>query len=124
MSLHGSTETSAFAFAILLAAPNQEASDEEVAIKASNKGPFDASPTMSIIGEPSPSIAQTNKMWSSEQIRSSEGEIVRVVARAVSKCGVEIRITPQALYIEGGGKMFPEISPSLSHGKKARWASK
>jgi hypothetical protein len=68
MSLHGSTETSAFAFAILLAAPNQEASDEEVAIKASNKGPFDASPTMSITGEPSPSIAQTNKTRSSKKL--------------------------------------------------------
>jgi hypothetical protein len=71
--------------AISLTAPNEEASDEELAVEAFGKGPFDASPTMSIIGGPSPSIAQTNKTWISEQIQSSEGEIARATVSAVSK---------------------------------------
>jgi hypothetical protein len=53
-------KTSASASATSLAAPSEEASDKELAIEASGKGSFDASPTMSITGEPSPSIAQDN----------------------------------------------------------------
>jgi hypothetical protein len=85
VSLRGSIETSALASATSLAAPNEVASDKELAIEASGKGPFGASPTMSIIGKPSPSITQANNTRSSKQIRSSEGEIMRAEVSAVSK---------------------------------------
>jgi hypothetical protein len=74
MSSHGSTKTSASALATSLAAPNEEAPDEELAIEASSKGSFDASPMMSITGEPSPSIAQTNKTQSSEKFAAGKAK--------------------------------------------------
>jgi hypothetical protein len=64
---------------------SEEALDKELAIETSDKGAYDVSPTMSKIGECSPSIAQTKKTQSSKQICSSEGEIVRARVSATSK---------------------------------------
>jgi hypothetical protein len=69
----------------LLAAPDDEASDEELAIEASSKGPFGASPMLSMTGEPSPSIAKANSLRSSKQVHDSEGELVTAKVGAVSK---------------------------------------
>jgi hypothetical protein len=68
-----------------LATPNDEASDEELAIEASDKGPFDASPMMSMIGEPSPSITKANNSWRFKQVHGSEGKLVRANVGTVSK---------------------------------------
>jgi hypothetical protein len=73
------------ASAASLAAPHEEASDEELHVEASGKVAFDISPTMSIIGECSSSIAQTNRARSSKQNRSSEGEIARAKTTAAVK---------------------------------------
>jgi hypothetical protein len=58
-----------------LAAHDDEASDKELAVEASDKGPFGASPTMPMTGEPSPSIAKANSSWSFKQVHGSEGEL-------------------------------------------------
>jgi hypothetical protein len=83
--LCGSTEALASVLAISLATPDDEASDEELASQASDKGPFSASPMLSMIGEPSPSIAKANSSRSFKQVHGSEGELAIVNIDVVSK---------------------------------------
>jgi hypothetical protein len=68
-------ETSTSVLATSLATPDDEASDEELAIEASSKEPFIASPTMS----------RTNSSWSFKQVHGSEGKLVRANVDAISK---------------------------------------
>jgi hypothetical protein len=93
-SSRGSVVSSTSPLAASLAASLEEESDEELLVEALGNDAFITSPTMSIAGEPSPSIAQTTKTRSSEQVCSNEGEIVRAIAIAVRKWGVKIRVTP------------------------------
>jgi hypothetical protein len=55
-----------------LGAPNEQAPDEELVVKTFGKGSFDASPTMSITGEPSPYMAQIDKTRSSEKFATTK----------------------------------------------------
>jgi hypothetical protein len=69
-----------------IAAPDDEASNEELAVEVSGKGPFGASPTMSMTSEPSPSITKANRSRSFKQVHGgSEGELARANVGAVSK---------------------------------------
>jgi hypothetical protein len=54
MRIHGILS---FGFSFITSCSPEEASDEDIVVEASRKGAFDASPTMSIIDERSPSIA-------------------------------------------------------------------
>jgi hypothetical protein len=83
--LFGSTEASTLISATSLAAPDDEASDKELAIEASSKGPFGASPTMSMIGNPSPSIAKANISWIFNQVNDNEDELARANVGVVCK---------------------------------------
>jgi hypothetical protein len=85
MSSRGSMKASAWISATSLEAPDDEAFDEELAVEAFKKGPFGASPTISMTGEPFPSISKANSSQSFEQVHGSEGELARANVGAVIK---------------------------------------
>jgi hypothetical protein len=80
--IHGSLN---FDFGNFASSHDDEASDEELAIEASSKGPFGASPTMSMIGNLSPSIAKANISWIFNQVNDSEDELARANVGVVCK---------------------------------------
>jgi hypothetical protein len=80
--IHGSLS---FDFSNIASGPDDEASNEELAVEASDKGPFGASPTMSMTGEPSPSITKANSSQSFKQVNGKKGELARPNTIVVSK---------------------------------------